>query len=230
MQVEVVESRFFGAAVADEIVSLALQVEREKVAIALSGGSTPAEVYRNLVVEPRVSEMPWEKTLFFLGDERWVPITDSQSNFFMAQDTFLEHVPKTKAFPVVGRTPEESASEYEKLIKHHLGEDPIFNIILLGLGDDGHTASLFPGSSLLTEESNRLVASCSHPETGQKRITFMPKLIQSAERVLVLVKGRNKAKILSQALTKGNTLPISILDKAKGKITYFVDTEAASEL
>ncbi len=230
MQVEVVEGRFFGAAVADEIVSLAGQVEREKIAIALSGGSTPAEVYRNLVVEPRVSEMPWDKTVFFLGDERWVPITDSQSNFFMAQDTFLEQVPKTKAFPVVGRTAEEAATEYEKLIKTHLGENPVFNIVLLGLGDDGHTASLFPNSPLLKEDSTRLVASCTHPESGQKRITFMPRLIQSAERILVLVKGKNKAKILSSALTRGNTLPISILDKAKGKITYFVDTEAAAEL
>lgn len=231
VKIEITDSVRFAATVADEIVSLAGQDSNDIISIALAGGSTPGEVYRQFLVEPRVSEMPWDKVRFFLGDERWVPLDDPQSNYFMAKETFLNKKPNAIAHPITGSDPESAAIQYEQLIKTEVGDK--FDILLLGMGDDGHTASIFPHSPLLNSDDGKLVGVANHPATGQTRISFTPFLIQNAERVLVLVKGKGKADMLKRVIEGDdsvNELPIKLLWSAKGKVTFFVDGEAAKHL
>lgn len=231
VKIEITDSVRFAATVADEIVSLAGQDSNDIVSIALAGGSTPGEVYRQFLVEPRASEMPWDKLRFFLGDERWVPLDDPQSNYFMAKETFLNKRPKAISYPITGSDPENAAVEYEKIIKSVVGDR--FDILLLGMGDDGHTASIFPHSPLLNSNDLRLVGVAKHPTSGQIRISFTPHLIQNAERILVLVKGKGKADMLKRVFEGDDSvdeLPIKLLWSAKGKVTFFVDGEAAKHL
>lgn len=231
VKIEITDSNLFAATVADEIVSLANRESERPVSIALAGGSTPGEVYRQFLIEPRASEMPWDKVNFFIGDERWVPLDDPQSNFHMAKETFLNKKPNTTVYPITGSDPESAALAYEKLIKEKVGDK--FDILLLGMGDDGHTASIFPYSPLLSQSETRLVSVANHPTSGQIRISFTPKLIKNADRTLVLVKGKGKAEMLKRVFEGNDSveeLPIKILWSSNSNVTFFVDGEAGKLL
>ncbi|MDQ3291504.1 MAG: 6-phosphogluconolactonase, partial [Bacteroidota bacterium] len=130
---------------------------RNKFTVALTGGSSPEKLYRLLAQSPHREEIPWEQTYIFWGDERWVPLSDERSNAKMAFETLLNQVPipSKQIYPMWSDvTPEEYAQQYENLLRNYFNEaNAGFDLILLGMGDDGHTASLFPGTAVLHEKS-----------------------------------------------------------------------------
>lgn len=180
--------------------------------LCLSGGSSPAMLYLLLATEYS-SRMNWTKTYIFWSDERFVPHTDGNSNYKSAYDLLLSKCPIREAnifsVPVTG-TPDEAAGKYEKLIKTFFWEKshtdhntiPSFDIILLGMGGDGHIASLFPGIPQL-EENKRLVVAVTAPfyAPSRDRITFTIPLINAASHVLLLVPGKEKTKLIKQLVT-----------------------------
>ncbi|HLZ66903.1 MAG TPA: 6-phosphogluconolactonase [Aliidongia sp.] len=197
--------------------------------IALSGGSTPRALYTLLAAEPLRSQMPWDRLELFWGDERFVPPDDKDSNYRMARETMLDHVPidpdQVHRMPTEGR-PEDAAQAYEDLLKQVYGGDriapdrPFFDIMLLGMGPDGHTASLLPGSDIL-DESAKWVAAVSQgrPEV---RLTLTYPLIDSSRTVAFLLSGAEKAKAFAQVRAGDMALPAARVDPV-GKLLWFVD-------
>jgi len=204
--------------------------------LALSGGGTPRELYRLLASRFR-EQIPWERVHIFWGDERYVPHDHPDSNYGMARDTLLDHVPCPKAnihpMPTHVPTPEAAAGDYERTLKDHFGNDgPPFDVNLLGLGADGHTASIFPGSPALRERTRWVMSAQSNAAPVSRLTLTLPALIQSAN-IFVLVAGANKASALKQAVSASadvNACPAAGLRDARGRVIWFVDREAASEL
>lgn len=241
--VEVVESRLFAGTVADEIAATLgdLISEKGSATLVLSGGSTPAIVYRALTVPPRVDDIDWSKVIFFWGDERYVPPTDPQSNFHMVELQLINHLTdnKPKIIPINTSlsTPQDSARDYEKKIKETLKLDdkeiPRFDLMLLGIGEDGHIASLFPGSPL-NKETQHIVAAAKHPSDGSDRITMTPSVIINAANVIFIVTDDKKSDIVKRVLEGTNeedeALPARLYRKAKGRVTFFLDSAAAVKL
>ena len=167
--------------------------------IALSGGSTPRGTYR-LLAERFATLLPWERVHFFWGDERWVPADDPASNYRMARETLLDALPihpsHIHPIPTDAPTPEEGARRYEEILREHFGEGtPRFDLMLLGVGDDGHTASLFPGSPALTEQE-RLVVVTQAPSTPTTRISLTFPVLDAARGTIVLAAGASKRPII----------------------------------
>ena len=197
--------------------------------IALSGGSTPRALYTLLAAEPLRSRMPWQRLELFWGDERFVPSDDKDSNYRMTRETMLDHVPikpdQIHRMPTEGR-PGEAAQAYEDLLKQTYGGDridpdrPFFDIMLLGMGADGHTASLLPDSDVLDERVKWVVAvSQGRPEV---RLTLTYPLIDSSRTVAFLLSGAEKAKAFAQIRAGDTTLPAARVDPV-GKLLWFVD-------
>ncbi len=178
-------------------IDLAL-AERDRAQIALAGGETPGPSYRRLGQE----HLPWERVDVLLGDERWVPPTDPASNLRMLRQTLLSQEPASRAslheVPTDRPTPEASAEAYADLLaKLCPGQPPIFDLILLGLGDDGHTASLFPGTAapLVTDRSVTVGEG-----KGLPRITLTAPVLSAARQVILLVCGAGKRQALGRLL------------------------------
>lgn len=216
---------------------------RGKFMLALSGGSTPEKMYSLLTQPNRVSRIDWSSTYIFFGDERFVPPTDPRSNHRMAQNALLSLVPVAvdHLFPVATNapTPAESAAVYARTLAKAFaipesGEPPSFDLILLGLGDDGHTASLFPSASALKE--NRAWVTWSPPGTlppPVDRVTFTFEVLNAARQVMFLVSGSKKAIPLQDVLEGGAGLerrPAAGVQPANGQLIWLVDKEAASLL
>ncbi len=227
------------SAAADAVLGAAIQsVEKSgRFVVALSGGSTPTLLYRTLARPPYLERMPWERTHVFWGDERWVPPTDPGSNGRLAHEELLAHVavPAANVWPIVteGVTPEESAGLAERALRALFaqGAEPRMDLILLGLGEDGHTASLFPGSPAIGER-NALFAA-NHLSSGTVRITATITLINDARRALFFVVGENKARALRQVLhpePETTVVPASLVRAGDGDVTWIVDEAAASLL
>jgi 6-phosphogluconolactonase len=197
--------------------------------ISLSGGSTPRALYTLLAQEPLRSRMPWDRLELFWGDERFVPPDHQDSNYRMTRETMLDHVPLTPdqihRMPTEGR-PDEAAQAYEDLLKRVYGSDtldparPFFDVTLLGMGPDGHTASLLPGSDVLDERS-KWVAAVSHgrPEV---RLSLTYPLIDSSRSVAFLLNGAEKAKPFAQIRTGDTALPAARVAPV-GRLLWFVD-------
>jgi 6-phosphogluconolactonase len=187
--------------------------------IALSGGSTPKILYQTL----KAQDLPWEKVELFFGDERVVPLDDERSNFRMVKEALLARV-EVKVHPLV------EARAYETLLGEKLGPTGAFDLLLLGMGDDGHTASLFPGSPALTESAHWVVEAPG-VAPAPLRLTVTPPVIRAAKRILVLVGGASKAAVLKEVLEgpKGRYPSQLVLD-APGEVTWLVDRAAASQL
>ena len=170
--------------------------EQEHFTIALSGGSTPAVLFRLLAAEYK-DKMDWNRIHFFWGDERCVPPEDEQSNFKMANDLLLSKVAiaENQIHRVRGEdVPEVEASRYSEEIRSVVAienELPAFDLIILGMGSDGHTASIFPHQMELLHET-RICAVAEHPESKQKRVTFTGRLINNAKEIAFLVTGDSK--------------------------------------
>jgi len=208
---------------------------RGRFTIALSGGSTPKSLYSLLAVKPGI---PWDKVCFFWGDERHVPTDNPESNYGMANEALLSKVPvrSENIFRIRGeeKNAEAAALKYEHDIKafFHLspGEFPRLDLILLGLGPDGHTASLFPETAALNE-FDRLVVANWVPKFNTYRITLTFPVLNQAACVIFLVSGADKATIAHDVLENGDAnLPSQRVRPTNGKLFWLLDSEAASAL
>ncbi|QSW89276.1 6-phosphogluconolactonase [Flavobacterium endoglycinae] len=207
--------------------------EKGKFTAVLTGGSSPAGIYKLLASDDYKNKIDWNKVFIFWGDERWVPLNDDLSNAKMSYSTLLNHVsiPKENIFEMYkdGVTPEEYAVTYEQSIRKVLGEEGKFDLILLGMGDDGHTASLFPGEEVLKEETKWVDAYFLAPQ-NMHRITLTAPLINKAEKIVVVAFGEKKAPALKE-VTKGEynptTYPMQLIKPVSGELLFLVDKAAA---
>jgi 6-phosphogluconolactonase len=208
--------------------------------VALSGGSTPRLLYRQLTSDAFRGEIPWEHIQFFFGDERWVPHDHPDSNYRLAEDELFGKVPVNRGniFPVPteGLTPEEAAAQYEQTIRRVFGvaeaQVPSFDLILLGMGEDGHTASLFPHTAAL-HEGHRLVVAHFVDKLNAYRITLTPVVLNAAANVIFMVTGAGKASALKNVLEGDydpDTFPAQLLRNALGRVVWLVDKDAALAL
>lgn len=211
--------------------------QSEPFNIALSGGNTPKLLFTILANE-YVHKIPWHFVRLFWVDERCVPPTHPDSNFGMTYESLLKHVPihDSNIFRMLGEmNPEKEALRYQTLIHSQLPGDkgtPQFDLILLGMGDDGHTASIFPDNlSLLHAESTVDVA--VHPTSGQKRITLTGNVINAAKEVVFMITGISKVTVLRQIIKKEpgfEKYPSSYIQTPSGVVGFYVDKAAAAEL
>jgi 6-phosphogluconolactonase len=226
-------------AAAAEFANLAAEAVRAhgRFCVALSGGSTPRGLY-SLLASGAIPSIPWDKILFFWSDERHVPPDHPDSNFRMAREAMLSKVPvpAKHIFRILGeeKDAEAAALAYEETLRKVFalqpGEFPRFDLILLGLGTEGHTASLFPGSPALNE-TKRLVAANWVEKLKTDRITFTFPVLNHAACVMFLVSGADKAEILEQILeTPGEELPAQRVHPANGRLFWLEDHAAAAKL
>ena len=209
-----------------------------RAVIALSGGSTPKQMGKLFAAEPMRSRMAWNSIEVFWGDERWVPLDDPESNAGEAMRGFLDRVPVAKErlhpFATGGIDPEQSARDLEQEIRRLTPGTaiPQFDLILLGMGDDGHTASLFPGTAAI-HEAERLVVGHRVDKLDATRLTFTPPLINAARKVAFLVGGASKAEMLAAVLdgpVDFDMYPSQVVRPRSGDLTWIVDEAAASRL
>lgn len=200
--------------------------------VALSGGSTPRALYQLLADTP----LAWEHIHFFWGDERCVPPDHADSNYRMTAESLLRrvHIPPENIHRIQGELPpEEAALRYEDALRRFFDDAPRFDLILLGMGEDGHTASLFPNSPALHERT-RWVAAVPHttpPPPLVPRVTLTLPVLNAARQVLFLVSGAGKAQRLAEVLhapTASPSLPASMIRPDHGDILWMVDQSAAA--
>lgn len=211
-----------------------------RFAVALAGGSTPRQLYSVLASEVYRPRVDWERVHFFWGDERCVPPDDPRSNYRMFREAFLEEVQVPESnihrVPVEGREPEEAAREYEEELRRFFqtGSSPFprFDLILLGMGEDGHVASLFPGTSALQEKERWVVAS-EGEGLAPPRVTLTLPVINRAAHVVFLVAGDQKAGVVRRFLEdrkKEDPLPAQLVEPVEGNLYLLLDRWAASQL
>lgn len=205
--------------------------------LALSGGSSPVALY-DLLAEDYWYRLPWKDMHFFWGDERCVPPASPDSNYGMAQKRLFDHlaVPEGNIYRIKGEeNPAEEARRYEGQLRELLPAEnglPRFDLVLLGMGADGHTASVFPHQASLWN-SGALCEVATHPDSGQQRITLTGSVINNAARVVFLVNGKAKAAVVKEILEGGagaNQYPASRVAPTDGRLLWILDREAASLL
>jgi len=203
--------------------------------VALAGGTTPRSLYEALA-DPRGpwrASVPWEKVHVFFGDERVVPPDSRLSNVWMAKQALLRHVPipEAQVHRMRGESPDpdRAAEEYEEMVRRHFrlsfAERPRFDLALLGMGEDGHTASLFPGGRGL-EEKERLAIATTAPVEPSQRITLTLPVFNAAAEVLVLVTGAGKGRAFAR-VRAGDPLPAARVHPVDGTLLWLVDRAAA---
>jgi len=202
-----------------------------KFSVALAGGSTPKALFELLANDANRDRVDWPNIHVYFGDERTVPPDHKDSNYGMARATLLSKVPilESQVHRMRGEIqPEEAAKEYGQLLKEHFGDGGL-DLILLGMGDDGHTASLFPGTPALAEPKHRAFAN-PVPKLNTTRITMTAPFINRAREVLITVTGANKASRLSEVLEgprDTERLPVQLIAPVNGKLAWLVDAAAA---
>ena len=219
-----------------EVVLTKLQTaleSRGKASIVLSGGSTPKPLYEALSTQA----LPWEKIHVFWGDERYVPPTHPDSNQLMARQAWLDRIDipasNIHAMPTGSGEPATDAQKYESLLREFFqlseGELPVFDLVLLGMGDDGHTASLFPHTDALTVSDRAITVG---NKDGQPRLTFTASVINQARCVVFMVAGANKRPALKQvfAAEADNRVYPARLIQPQGELWWLLDRSAAEEL
>lgn len=224
-------------AIAQEILKLATNSQQKAIDIALSGGNSPKALFKRLS-EKYSNEIPWTRIHFWWGDERCVAPDNEESNYKMTYDLLLSKVPipADNIHRIKGEAnPAEEALRYSKEIEETLnsrGKDPVFDILLLGLGEDGHTASIFPDQLELFEDTNSC-AVATHPISGQKRVTITGNVLNNANQVFFLVTGKNKALRVSEIMNDNEAaklLPAYYISPSNGELIWFLDEEAASQI
>jgi len=208
--------------------------ESGRFTVALSGGSTPKILYRRLVSV----KLPWNRVFFFFGDERCVPPDHSESNFRMASKTLLKplSVPETRIFrwSTELHGPPDIAADYAERLRTFFGGVPRFDLCLLGLGADGHTASLFPDTKALNyDDSTSFAVSNWVPELQAYRITLTAAVINNSAEIVFVVAGREKAAALAAVIQgphKPEKLPAQLIDPVDGRLRWLIDAPAASLL
>jgi 6-phosphogluconolactonase len=228
-------------AAATEFARLATESVRTKqlFTVVLSGGSTPKSLYALLATEPWCSQLPWNKIHFFWGDERQLPPDDANSNYRMAYEAMLAKapVPAKNIHRIRGEEtdPALAAQEYERELQNffHLtsGQLPRFDLVLLGLGADGHTASLFPDTAAV-HERDRLVLANWVAKLNAWRLTLTLPALNNAARVMFLVSGAEKANILRAVLESNvaEQYPAQLIRPSDGTLLWLVDRDAAASL
>jgi len=208
--------------------------------VALSGGSTPRSLYRLLAESPFRDGIEWSGVHLFWGDERFVPADNPDSNYRAAREAFVSRVPippgNVRPIPTEAADPEAAAAQYEDTLRRSFslsgGETPRFDLILLGLGPDAHTASLFPESPALDEHKHLVVATYV-AKLAAWRITLTPPVLRSAHHVMFLIAGGDKAAVLRDVLEgpyDPRELPAQLAQPNEGDLTWLVDEAAASLL
>lgn len=211
---------------------------RGRFVVALSGGNTPKVLFQQLTEEPYLSLMPWAKTFVFWVDERHVPFTDATSNFRMTQEFLLSKVPipKSQIFPMTdgSLTVEQAASLYEIKMGKFFGRGalPRFDLTLLGMGDDGHTASLFPGMAQVNEMDKWVVGYFVDKEK-KERVSLTFPVLNASRSLLLMMEGQKKAERLKDVLEGRSDpprYPVQYLRPTDGKLIFAMDSAAASLL
>jgi 6-phosphogluconolactonase len=224
-------------AIAQEILKVTKNSTQKIFDIALSGGNSPKGLFE-FMSKKFANEIPWERIHFWWGDERCVSPESDESNYKMAEELLLSKIsiPQDNIHRIRGEEdPEKEAIRYSKEMESTLnsrGEDPVFDIILLGLGEDGHTASIFPDQLELFEDENSC-AVASHPITGQKRITITGNVLNNANQIFFLITGENKALRISEIMNDSEAaklLPAYYISPANGELIWFLDELAASQI
>jgi 6-phosphogluconolactonase len=199
----------------------------QRFTIALAGGDTPRRLYELLAMR---GDIDWSRVHVFWGDERCVPPEHAESNYRMAREALLSHVPIATAHihRIAGEAdPAQAARDYEQTLRTYFTAERSFDLVLLGMGDDGHTASLFPGTPAVTEQQRWVMETV----TGQRaRITLTPVVLNAAASILVLVAGATKAARLAEALDSDGALPVHRIKPTHGTLTWLVDEAAAARL
>jgi len=240
--IEIIEEKLLAGVVADEIAASIQDAvsERGECSLALAGGRTPGSIYRSLSKPPRVGEVEWDKVKIFWGDERWVAPDDTQSNYNMVRETLLSVIPQPgpKIFPIPtsGGSAADGADKYERILKEEITDKassvPIFDIVLLGIGEDGHTASIFPGSPVV-KEKKRLVVDVTGRDGGPDRITLTPKVLFSARKIFFIARGEAKSSVVQRALEGDESpdqLPARLFVHCEQQVSWFLDSSAALKL
>ncbi|HVP10916.1 MAG TPA: 6-phosphogluconolactonase [Phycisphaerae bacterium] len=217
--------------------------QRGRFMLGLSGGSTPEQTYKLLTQPDHAAAIEWARSHLFFGDERFVPLDDARSNFCMVKRTLLSRPALSQAhvFPMVtpGKNVRQCAAEYARVLEREFAAGanngpPRFDLILLGLGEDGHTASLFPGAMALLVEHEWVT--WSPPGTAPppvNRITLTYPVLNTARRIAFLVAGKKKASILRKVLEAKparDACPAAGVHPADGTVTWLVDEDAAGLL
>lgn len=225
---------------ASENLSLRLKEEINKKEdvfnLSVSGGSTPEVLFKKLASDNFNKSIDWNKTHFWWCDERCVPPDDKESNFGMTHKLLLnrisiplDNIHRIKGEAEASKEAVRYATDMEKLLHKEKTGVPELDWVLLGLGKDGHTASLFPGKNLLFVYSN-LVGVARHPESGQRRITLTKEVLNSAKRITFLVTGKEKAKVLSEILQNhpvSKNYPAAEIKPLNGIMDWVIDKDAA---
>jgi 6-phosphogluconolactonase len=202
-----------------------------RFSLALSGGSTPKTLYKLLATPAYSKRIDWKKWDIYFGDERCVPPVHPDSNYRMARESLLDYVPiaAEHVYRMMGEIePQAAAKEYGQMLKENFGDGGL-NVVLLGMGDDGHTASLFPQTAALDETNHRCVANYVE-KLGMWRITLTAPFINRAKLVLVMVSGAAKARRVDEVLQgprDPRNLPIQMIQPVDGEMAWVMDAGAA---
>lgn len=205
--------------------------------ILLSGGNTPTALFKR-ITKKYADTIEWERIHLWWGDERCVSPKNENSNYKQAYDFLISQIsiPQENIHRIKGENdPEEEAIRYAGEIEENLnlrGENPVFDLVLLGLGDDGHTASIFPDELELFEDE-RICAVATHPLSGQKRITITGRVLNNANRIFFLVTGANKSQRISEIMNDDEAaklLPAYYISPSYGELIWFIDEAAAQKI
>ena len=206
--------------------------------IALSGGSTPKNIFEYLAAHHQ-NTIGWHKVKFFWGDERCVPPTDSESNYKMAYEALFSRlqIPASNIFRIRGENdPQNEAKEYSEIVKKQLPQTnkiPKFDLIMLGLGEDGHTASIFPNQKSLLESEKIYATCCDILKQDKQRITITGKVINNASTIVFIVTGNNKAQVVDEIINQKDNYknyPASFIQPHNGELYWLLDKSAASQI
>ena len=204
--------------------------------LVLSGGGTPKLLFEKLASDKYKDKIDWKRVHIFWGDERVVPFEDDRNNAKMAYDILINHINVPPEQVHIMRTdiePKLAAEEYQKILHHYFDNTSnSFDLVLLGMGDDGHTLSLFPGSPII-EEHERWVNSVYNEQQKMYRITLMPAIVNKASNIAFMVEGAKKANVLQQVIEGPYIpmkLPAQIIKPVNGQLSWFLDKAAVTEL
>ena len=218
-----------------DLINSTLQ-NQEFFTLVLSGGETPKNLFKKLAADYK-EKIDWKRVHLFWGDERAVPFNDDRNNAKMAYDILIDHLEMPPSQIHIMRTDIEplfAANEYEKTLRHFF-ENTInsFDLVLLGMGDDGHTLSLFPNSSVLNEEHENWVRAIYNEVQKMYRITLMPVIVNRASHIAFMVDGQKKSTVLKKVIEgpfNPLLLPAQIIEPKNGELNWFLDEDAAREL